>query len=295
MSDYMIRGTAAGGAIRFFAAYTRDTAEFARNAHNLSPIATAALGRLLTAGAMMGAMMKEEDDRLTVKIDCDGPIKGLTVTADCAGHVKGFVKNPDVVLPSKNGKLNVGDALDLGVLSVIRDIGLKDPYIGQTILQTGEIAEDLTYYFATSEQVPSSVALGVLMNKENTVRTAGGFIIQLLPGAKDEDIEALENRLQGLPSMTSMLDGLMKPEDIMNRLFDGMKPEFLDTIPIAFTCNCSEEHTREMLVSLPEEELREMADEGRETEVVCQFCGKRYAFSVEEVRAMIREKQEKKA
>ena len=293
MSDYLIRGTAAGGAIRFFAASTRDTAEFARQAHNLSPIATAALGRLLTAGAMMGAMMKEEEDRLTLKIDCDGPIKGLTVTADCAGHVKGFVKNPDVILPSKNGKLNVGEALDLGVLSVIRDVGLKDPYIGQTILQTGEIAEDLTYYFATSEQVPSSVALGVLMNKENTVRTAGGFIVQLLPGAKDEDIDALEQRLSALPSITSMLDGLLSPEDIMNRLFDGMNPAFLDKIPVAFTCNCSEEHTKEVLMSLPFEELYDMAADDKDTEIVCQFCGKRYAFSPEEIGKLIETKGKK--
>lgn len=294
MSDYLIRGTAAGGAIRFFAAYTRDTAEFARKAHNLSPIATAALGRLLTAGAMMGAMMKEEEDRLTLKIDCDGPIKGLTVTADCSGHVKGFVKNPEVILPARNGKLNVGEALDLGVLSVIRDVGLKDPYIGQTILQTGEIAEDLTYYFATSEQVPSSVALGVLMNKENTVRTAGGFIVQLLPGAKDEDIDALEERLSKLPSMTSMLDGMLSPEDIMNRLFADMNPVFLDKIPVAFTCNCSEAHTKEVIMSLPFDELYDMAEDEKDTEIICQFCGKRYAFPPEEIRNLI-EKKGKKA
>ena len=288
MSDYMIRGTAANGEIRFFAAYTKDTVEFARSAHELSPIATAALGRLLTAGAMMGAMMKNEEDLLTLKIDCEGPIKGLTVTADNAGHVKGYVKNPDVDLPSKTpGKLNVGDALDLGVLSVVRDIGLKEPYIGQTILTTSEIAEDLTYYFATSEQTPSSVGLGVLMNKENTVRTAGGFIVQLMPNASEESISALEKNLAKISSVTSLLDAGMTPEDIMNTLFEGMDPEFMEKTGVAFVCNCSQEHTADMIRSLPKDEIREMIDEGKEIEVVCHFCSRKYKFTVEELEAML--------
>lgn len=167
MSDYMIRATAAEGQVRAFAATTRDTVEFARSAHNTSPVATAALGRLLTGSAMMGAMMKGEKDLLTVKIEGDGPIGGLTVTADAKGDVKGYVFHPEVMLPPNDkGKLDVGGALGIGVLTVIRDIGMKEPYVGQTILVSGEIAEDLTYYFTTSEQTPSSVALGVLMNRE---------------------------------------------------------------------------------------------------------------------------------
>ena len=292
MSDYMIRGIAANSQIRFFAAYTRDTAEFARQAHNLSPICTAALGRLLTAGAMMGAMMKEKEDLLTIKIDASGPIGGLTVTADNSGHVKGYVNNPDVILPAtENGKLNVGGALDLGVLSVIRDTGLKDPYIGQTILVNGEIAEDLTYYFATSEQTPSSVALGVLMNKDNTVRTAGGFIIQLLPNTPDETITLLEERIAAIPSVTTMLDSGLTPEDMMARLFDGLGMEITDRQDVAFCCNCSREKTEGMLKSLPVEELVEMSEEEKDTEVVCHFCNTRYLFTPDELREMIKEKE----
>ena len=180
MTDYIIRATAAEGQIRAFAATTRDLVEYARSAHNTSPVATAALGRLLTAGAMMGIMMKGEKDLLTLKIEGDGPIGGLTVTADSKGNVKGYAFHPEVMLPpNAKGKLDVVGALGIGVLSVIKDIGLKDPYVGQTILVTSEIAEDLTYYFATSEQTPSSVALGVLMERDNTVKQAGGFIVQL--------------------------------------------------------------------------------------------------------------------
>ena len=288
MSDYMVRGTAVNGELRFFAAITTETAEFARKAHNLSPIATAALGRLLTAGTMMGPMMKNDDDVLTIKIDCEGPIKGLTVTADSKGNVRGYVKNPDVFLPATpEGKLNVADALDLGVLSVIRDEGLKEPYVGQTILETSEIAEDLTYYFANSEQTPSSVALGVLMNRENTVRKAGGFIIQVMPGFSDETAAALEERLSKIPSVTTMLDEGLMPEDIMNRLLEGMDLVFTDKIPVGFRCTCSREHTADMLRALSKEELREIVDEGKDIEVKCNFCGKAYNFTVAELQEML--------
>ena len=201
MSDYMVRAIAADGQIRAFAATTRELVEEARQRHATYPVATAALGRLLTAGVMMGSMMKGDKDLLTLQIKCSGPIGGLTVTADTHGNVKGFVNNPEVDLPpSPKGKLDVGRALDLGILTVIRDLGLKDPYVGQTELKTGEIAEDLTYYFATSEQTPSSVALGVLMNKDNTVRQAGGFILPLMPGAGVAVISALEKKISGLRS-----------------------------------------------------------------------------------------------
>ena len=288
MSDYMIRGTACDGELRFFAALTTETAEFARAAHDLSPIATAALGRLLTAGTMMGPMMKGDDDVLTLKIDCDGPIKGLTVTADPKGNVRGYVKNPDVILPATPaGKLNVAEALGLGVLSVIRDEGLKEPYVGQTILETSEIAEDLTYYFANSEQTPSSVALGVLMNRENTVRKAGGFIIQVMPGFSDETAAALEKRLSEIPSVTSMLDEGLLPEDIMNRILEGMSPIFQEKIPVGFHCTCSREHTADMLRALSRTDLQEMVEEGKDIEVKCNFCGKAYQFTVDELKSML--------
>ena len=288
MSDYMVRGTAADGQIRFFAAYTRETVKFAEESHGLSPIATAALGRLLTGAAMMGFMMKNDSDRLTVKIDCQGPIGGLLVTADCSGHVKGYVKNPLVDLPSKTpGKLNVGDALDLGVLSVIRDEGLKEPYVGETILQTGEIAEDLTYYFATSEQTPSSVALGVLMNLDNTVKTAGGFILQLMPGCTDETADALEERLRGFTSVTTALESGVAIEELVMGLLEGMSPEVLEKAPVAFTCDCSDDRTRALIKSLDRSELQGIIDDGEDIEVVCHFCGKKYKITVDELREML--------
>ena len=192
MSDYIVRATAANTQIRAFAASTTELVEEARKRHQTSPVATAALGRLLTAGVMMGSMMKNDSDVLTLQIQCGGEIGGMTVTADSHGDVKGYVNNPDVMLPPKNGKLDVGGALGPGFLNVIKDMGLKEPYSGQTMLQTGEIAEDLTYYFATSEQVPSSVGLGVLMEKDNTVRCAGGFIVQVMPFVDDEVLDKLE-------------------------------------------------------------------------------------------------------
>ena len=219
MNDYIIRGTAANDQVRFFAAYTKDVVETARQKHNTSPVATAALGRLLTAGAMMGSMCKNDSDVITLQIQCSGPIGGLTVTADSKANVKGYVNNPDVMLPpSKEGKLDVGKALDLGVLTVIKDIGLKEPYSGQTHLVSGEIAEDLTYYFAASEQIPTSVALGVLMNKDNTVRQAGGFIIQMMPYAEEETISKLEKKIAEFKSVTYALEHEHTPEKMMEDL-----------------------------------------------------------------------------
>ena len=223
MKDYIVRATAANHQIRAFAAYTRQTVEDARAAHNTSPVATAALGRLLTGAVMMGSMMKNEKDVLTIQIKGSGPIGGLTVTADSQGNVKGYAHNPDVMLPpSKAGKLDVGGALGLGVMNVIKDMGLKEPYVGQTVLQTGEIAEDLTYYFATSEQVPSSVGLGVLMQKDNTVKQAGGFIIQVMPFAEDEVLDRLEENISHFEPVTTMLEKGYTPEQILETVFDVM-------------------------------------------------------------------------
>lgn len=288
MADYIIRATAAEGQVRAFAATTKDMVEDAKNAHNTSPVATAALGRLLTAGAMMGVMMKGEKDLLTLRIECQGPIQGLLVTSNAQGDVKGYAFNPDVMLPpSEKGKLDVGKALDLGVLSVIKDIGLKEPYVGQTILVTSEIAEDLTYYFANSEQVPSSVALGVLMNKDNTVRQAGGFIIQLLPGASDEIIDKLEQRLGEITSITSLLDAGKTPEEILDYLLGDFGLEILDKIPTRFHCDCEKSRVEKALISVGRRELQEMIDDGKEIEVSCHFCGKLYTFTVDELKEML--------
>lgn len=283
--DYIIRATAADGQIRAFAATTRNLVEHARAAHNTSPVATAALGRLLTAGVMMGSMMKGEDDLLTIRIEGDGPIGGLTVTADSKGRVKGYAFHPEVMLPpNAQGKLDVGGALGVGVLSVIKDIGLKEPYVGQTILVSGEIAEDLTYYYATSEQTPSSVALGVLMNKNNTVRQAGGFIIQLLPGASDEMIDSLEKKLGEIAPVTTMLDQNMTPEMILTEILGEYGLEILDQMPAEFYCNCEKKRVEKALISIGRKELQEMIDEGKTIEVNCHFCNTSYSFTVEELK-----------
>ena len=289
MNDYMIRATAADGQIRAFAATTKEMVETAKNAHNTSPIATAALGRLMTAAAMMGSDLKGEGELLTLRIEGDGPIGGLLVTADGKGDVKGYAFNPDVMLPpNAQGKLDVGGSLGLGVLSVIKDIGLKEPYVGQTQLITGEIAEDLTYYFATSEQVPSSVALGVLMNKDNTVRQAGGFIIQLLPGASDEIIDRLEAKLSGLSSITSLLDAGKTPEEILTDILGEFGLEILKKMPVQFHCDCERSRVEKAIISIGRKEIQDMIDEGKEIEVNCQFCNKHYKFSVDELGEMLK-------
>ena len=289
MKDYIVRATAANNQIRAFAATTRDVVETARQAHNTSPVATAALGRLLTGGAMMGTMMKNEKDLLSIQIKCEGPIKGLTVTADVNGNVKGYVENPDVMLPpSKAGKLDVAAALDLGVLSVIKDMGLKEPYVGQTILQTSEIAEDLTYYFATSEQVPSSVGLGVLMEHDNTVKQAGGFIVQLMPFVDDDVVDRLEANIKKISSVTSMLDKGMTPEEILEEVLDGFEVEVKDTMPAQFYCNCTKERVEKAIISIGKKDIQEMIEDGKPIEVNCHFCGKSYEFSVEELKTLIK-------
>ena len=288
MTDYIIRATAAEGQIRAFAATTRDLVEYARSAHNTSPVATAALGRLLTAGAMMGIMMKGEKDLLTLKIEGDGPIGGLTVTADSRGNVKGYAFHPEVMLPpNAKGKLDVGGTLGIGVLSVIKDIGLKDPYVGQTILVTSEIAEDLTYYFATSEQTPSSVALGVLMERDNTVKQAGGFILQMMPGASEEVISALEKRLGEITSITALLDAGNTPEMILEHILGDFGLEILDKLPTAFSCNCSEERIEKALISVGKQELQSMIEDGKTIEVNCHFCNKHYPVTVERLKELL--------
>ena len=284
MADYIVRATAGDHQIRAFAATTRDLVEHARQAHNTSPVSTAALGRLLTAGGMMGIMMKGEEDLLTIKIQGSGPIEGLTVTADSRGNVKGYAYNPGVMLPPNEfGKLDVGGAVGEGVLSVIQDIGLKEPYVGQTILVGGEIAEDLTYYYANSEQTPSSVALGVLMNKDNTVKQAGGFIIQLLPGASEEMIELLEKRLGEIHSVTSLLEEGKTPEMILTYILGGLGLEIMEQTPVQFTCNCDKQRVEKALISIGRKELEEMIEDGKSIEVNCHFCNKHYEFTVEDL------------
>lgn len=288
MEDYIVRATAADSQIRAFAATTRQVVETARVRHNTSPVATAALGRLLTAGAMMGSMMKNDTDILTLQIRGNGPIEGITVTADSHANVKGYVGNPDVMLPPRNGKLDVGGAVGVGLLTVIKDMGLKEPYSGQTILVSSEIAEDLTYYFANSEQVPSSVGLGVLMEKDNTVRCAGGFIIQMMPFAKEQTICRLEENLKKVSSVTSLLNQGYTPEQLLEVLFEGLGLEVTDTVPAQFCCNCSKERVEHAVASIGRKEIQEMIQDGEDIEVKCHFCNAAYRYTVEELREIIK-------
>lgn len=287
MNDYIVRATAADAQVRAFACSTRELVETARRAHDTSPVVTAALGRLMSAGVMMGSMLKGERDLITLQVKGDGPVGSLTVTADSGGRVKGFAAVPDVILPANSlGKLDVAGAIGQGTLSVIRDMGLKEPYVGQTLLQTGEIAEDLTYYFAASEQVPSSVGLGVLMNRDNTVRQAGGFLIQLMPFASEEVTGRLEQNLSRVSSVTALLDEGITPEQMVKLLLEGLQPEVNDTLPAAFCCDCSREKIGKVLISLGKKELQDMIEEGREIEVNCHFCNTQYQFKVDELKEL---------
>ncbi|MDF2941425.1 MAG: hslO [Herbinix sp.] len=288
MTDYIIRASAADNQIRAFAATTKELVEHARSIHETSPVATAALGRLLTAGAMMGSMMKSNDDILTLSIKGDGPIQGLTVTADSRGTVKGYVYNPEVLIHANDkGKLDVSGALGAGILSVIQDMGLKEPYVGQTHLVSGEIAEDLAYYYATSEQVPSVVALGVLMNKENTVRRAGGFIIQMMPFAEEKVIEKLEQKINEITSITKLLDQDMTPEMILEHILGDFGLEIMDQLPTVFECNCTKDRVEKAIISIGQKDIQEMIDDNEPIEVNCHFCNTHYNFSVDELKEII--------
>lgn len=285
MTDYIVRATAAQNQIRAFAITSREMVETAREAHNTSPVVTAALGRLLSAGAMMGTMMKGEKDLLTLQINGSGPLKGMTVTADARGFVKGYPQVAQVDLPANaQGKLDVGGAVGIGILTVIKDMGLKEPYVGQTALQTGEIAEDLTYYFATSEQVPSAVGLGVLMTKENTVKQAGGFIIQLMPDTSEEVIAKLEEKISEIKSVTEMLEDGMTPENILEELLGDLGVEITDKLETGFRCDCSKERIAKALATISKKDLDDMIADNEPIEVKCHFCKKNYKFEVEELK-----------
>jgi len=286
--DYILRATAASGQVRAFAIKSTELVEIAREHHNTSPVATAALGRLLSGGAMMGIMMKGEDDVLTLIMKGDGPIGAVTVTADSHGNVKGYVNNPMVLIPlNYAGKLDVGAAIGYGELTVIKDLGLKEPYVSQTPLGTSEVAEDLTFYFAKSEQTPSAVALGVLMSKENTVAQAGGFIIQMMPGATDETIDALEERLSHIKPVTELMEEGMGPEEILQLVLGDMGLEILEKVDTQFKCNCSKEHIARGLISLGKKDLQDIIDDGEPITVNCHFCNTDYTYTIDELKELL--------
>lgn len=288
MKDYIIRATAAGETVRAFAIRSTELTAKAREIHRTFPVVTAALGRLLSAGAMMGSMMKGENDKLTLMMKGDGPIAQLTVTADGHGHVKGFPANPSVDIPLKRaGKLDVGGAIGKGTLTVIMDLGLKEPYNGQVEIQTGEIGDDLAYYFTVSEQTPSAVGLGVMVDTDSEVKHAGGFIIQMMPDVAEETIEAIEAKLKDADPVTTMMDKGMSPEDILEYYLGGLDLHINEKLPVEFYCDCSKEKVARALATISTDDLNEIINDGEEIEVKCYFCNSAYKFQVDELKEMI--------
>ncbi|MCI8867095.1 MAG: Hsp33 family molecular chaperone HslO [Anaerotignum sp.] len=290
MNDYIVRATAGDGSIRAFAATTRGLVQKAREIHHTSPVASAALGRLLTAAAMMGSMLKGDKDLVTLQIRGDGPLQGIVVSGDCCGRVKGYVFNPNVELPDKYpGKLDVGGAIGAGYLDVIKDIGMREPYAGRIELVTGEIAEDLTYYFAQSEQTPSAVGLGVLVETDTSVRRAGGFMIQLLPGADEGMVSRLEEKLRHVPYVTDLLDAGKTPEEILELLLGDMGLRILDRLPASFSCNCDRQRVEKALISIGREELEKIIEEDGKANLHCHFCAKEYDFTKSDLLCLLEE------
>ena len=286
MKDQLVRAFAADGMIRAFAASTGGLAEEARAIHNTTPVVTAALGRMLTAGVMMGAMMKNPEDRLTIKIDGAGPMRGVLVTADCAGHVKGYPYENVVILPpNAKGKLDVSGAIGAGILTVISDTGLKEPYVGQVELVSGEIAEDITAYLTESEQVPSACALGVLVDTDRSIKAAGGFIVQLMPGADEALIGKLEENIFLMDQLTTILDE-DGPEAVFEQVLKGLEHHIVGEKEIEYRCYCSHERVKDALRSIGREELGHIAAEGKDISVSCQFCDRVYSFTPAEIREL---------
>ena len=286
--DHVVRATAADGTIRAFAVYSRGLVEEARRMHGLSRTATAALGRTLTAAVMMGTMMKGDKDALSIVFNGDGSLGNITVTAKSDGSVKGYVGNPEASLPSKVGeKLRVGEVVGKGTLRIIYDLAMREPYSGIVEIQSGEIADDIAYYLTSSDQIPSAVSLGVLLNEDSSVREAGGFIVQLMDGATDETAAQLEERIASLPSATTMLFEGETPESILERILGDMDLQILEDGPVEFRCDCTRERTLKLLSLVSADELQDMVDEGEDVEMVCAFCNSKYQYSPEEIAALI--------
>ncbi|MFM9413788.1 Hsp33 family molecular chaperone HslO [Peptococcus simiae] len=286
--DYQLRITAADGQLRAFIATSRHTVNQAARIHQTSPVMSAALGRLMTATVMMGTMLKDDKDMITASIRADGPAGGLIATADRHGHVKGYVGNPQADMPKRpDGKLNVGGIIGQGRLTVSKDMGAGEPYNSTVALRSGEIAEDFTYYFAQSEQIPSAVALGVLVDVDYSIRQSGGLIIQLLPNASEATISYLEDQLQALGAMTDALEAGNTPEDIADQLFGQVGYQILDKTPLSWVCHCSRDKTEKALISLGPKDLEEILVEDGKADVKCHFCTESYHFSAEDLQALI--------
>ena len=286
MEDYIIKAILDNGQARAYVSTTKGIVTDATKRHNLSPVAAVALGRLLTGGAMMGTMQKNDNDLITIRIKGNGPIGQLLVTADPKGNVKGYVTNPNVMLPLKDGRIDVAGALGIGVLSVTKDLGMREPYVGDCILVTSEIGDDLTYYFATSEQTPSAVGLGVSMDKDNTSNAAGGFIVQMMPGADEVTTGTIEANIAPITSVSGLLLEGKTPEDLLDIIFKGLDYKIVEKVPTSFHCNCSRKKVTEALLSLGADEIQSLIDEDKPVETTCQFCGDKFEFSLDELKIM---------
>lgn len=286
--DYIVRASLANDSVRAFAISSTHLVAEARERHRTLPVVTAALGRLLSAGAIMGCMMKGDKDIVTVSLKGDGPAGYITVTADSHGHVKGFPGNPNVDIPRKYaGKLDVGAAVGRGLLTVSYDLGLKEPYSGQVEIQTGEVAEDLAYYFTVSEQLPSAVGLGVMVDTDSSVKHAGGFIVQLLPDAPEDVIELLEKKLANLEPVTTMMEQGMTPEDMLSYIFEGVDVEFTERHDVEFYCDCSKEKVKRALAAISDKDLQDIVNDDEDIEVKCYFCNTAYKFSIADIKDIL--------
>ena len=286
--DYIVRASLANDSVRAFAISSTHLVAEARERHRTLPVVTAALGRLLSAGAIMGSMMKGDQDIVTISLKGDGPAGYITVTADSHGHVKGFPGNPNVDIPRKYaGKLDVGTAVGRGLLTVSYDLGLKEPYSGQVEIQTGEVAEDLAYYFTVSEQLPSAVGLGVMVDTDSSVKHAGGFIVQLLPDAPEDVIELLEKKLANLEPVTTMMEQGMTPEEMLLHIFEGVDIEFTERHDVKFYCDCSKEKVKRALAAISDKDLQDIVNDDEDIEVKCFFCNTAYKFSVADIKDIL--------
>ncbi len=295
MGDYVLRGMAAEGQVLAFAADTTEMVEEARRRHGLSKVATAALGRTMTAAAMMAVEAKTKEETISINIQGNGPIQKVIAIADGAGRVRGTVGDPSVDLPlNANGKLDVAGALGIGVMSIVKDLGLKEPYVGSTHLVTSEIAEDLAYYFTVSEQRPSAVALGVLVHDDGTVWKSGGYILQMLPGASDEVAEELQNRVTAFPQLTTFLAEGHTPEEVLETLFAGMDYQTMGKVPMHFECDCTAEKVEAAFISVGKEEIEGMIAEGKPVEMTCHFCNQKYYISVDRMKELLTKATQKK-
>lgn len=286
--DYILRATAANSNVRIFVASTKETVQKAFEIHHTTPVMTAALGRMLTACAMMGVTLKDANDLITLTVKGDGPAGGITVTGDFKARVKGCCYNNNVDIPLKtDGKLDVSGALGKGTLTVIKDMGLKEPYVGQISLVSGEIAEDITYYFAKSEQTPSAVGLGVLIDRDYLIKQSGGFIVQLLPDADEEVISSLEKKIAGINSVTDLFEKGMTAEDILSYIVGDFDYEVTEKIPVEYYCNCSRERVEKALISIGKKEISKIIEEDGHANIHCHFCNKDYEFDETALRSLI--------